>query len=744
MDFEKQGSWSDSQWPMEKQQQIRAASVEAASEKGLALPAAAEGETAFPLQRFEEQQTWERTDEMGVEKQQATSSVTEVFSSDKIFPASESPAGEKSFASQQYEQSLPWRGTQGGPESSSLTVGALEGTEAAPLVQLQGPSNSLETWAISRAATIAAAAGLPHLLIGVVLADGSVWGIDDLRGELLQALQYSSLLQQSLTMSELQQQQLLLDQQQMLQLQRAQQHLQQQQELQQLQQQQLQQQPSFPMLQQQPQQEGQWTEMYSALPRRLQQNAAAGSPFPSLNPGVSQAASVGLGSGSTRADPTLLLPHRLQQRLQQQLLQVQQQRCPAGSPPGSCAAVGGEADAAGAVHQMLPILNWRLSRQVVSYRVSVSTPDGGFHEVEVTPEEMGRLLQGAQLLLEFESATESHVKTHAGVGHPTYASDGAAQAKKEAELKDGAREEQQPPKRTDFPSPVQDQHPQPSLPMAIPLSDQRGTTYITDNSSSGASHAGDRTGSLPSTPTDPQRTTSPNAHFADSSVGRPSTVAGPPQADASIGASPTSSSVGTRGTNPAPMIQQSSSRSGALQSAPSQGAAPAAHPIAMSATNPPVGALPSSSSLGVTSSNPSIGAPIGVTSSSPSIGAPSRDSSTPSLGASSPTPAIESHATGISQTPATSPSPLPHNDVSLANLGGSGTLGSLGASGGSLALWLAIAQGLARDQALQQQAENLLLQQYGISPQPSVGPVTAGNSPALGTLGTSQGVAATP
>ncbi|XP_026193825.1 uncharacterized protein LOC34620673 [Cyclospora cayetanensis] len=54
-----------------------------------------------------------------------------------------------------------------------------------------GPTNMLQ---VERAAAAAAAAGSPHLLIGLVLADGSVWGIDDLRAGFQEALQQSSLL----------------------------------------------------------------------------------------------------------------------------------------------------------------------------------------------------------------------------------------------------------------------------------------------------------------------------------------------------------------------------------------------------------------------------------------------------------------------------------------------------------------------------------------------------------------------
>lgn len=711
---------------------MRSSAVDAASEKGLPLSTAAEREATVPLQRSEKQQPWARTDDIGMEQHQNTSSVTGASSSDRIFPTSESPAEEKGFASQQYEQSVPWRAPTGAPEDASLTHGALGGTQEAPLIDPQGPPTSMEAWAISRAAAAAAAAGLPHLLIGVVLADGSVWGIDDLRGEMLQALQYSSLLQQSLAMSELQQQQLLLDQQQLLQFQQLQrQQLQQQQlqQLQQLQQQQMQQPPSPSMLQQQLQQDGgAWNDLYSGVPRRLQQQATAGARLPPMNAGLSQPAPVGLGATGMRIDPTLFFAQQLQQKLQQQLPQQQlpqqqqspqqlppthQQRCPAGSSAdssGVCSVGAGEGTAA-ADHHVLPILNWRLSRQVVSYQVSVATPDGGFEEVEVTPEEMSRLLQGAQLLLEFDSASEHNGKAHASVNnHPIFSSDGVSEANTSGSFKDGRRDGQEP-KETDYTGSVQ--QPQPSLAMAIPLPEQRNAPFLTGNSA-GASLVGGLTGNLTPKPTGPQSNPSLNDYFASPAAGREGGMANTPPPSAPLGASPTASSIGSPSTNNSPGIQRSNGLSDVLPPGSTSGRGdPVARPNPPSATNPTLGNIPSNPLLGVANSNSS-------------VGGPSPDTSPSSLGASPRTPVVGSRAAGTSQTPlATRPPLLPNDAATSADLlqgglqanNGAGALGPLGTAGGSMAFWLAIAQGLAREQLLQQQAENLLLQQYGINPQ---------------------------
>ncbi|CDJ39385.1 hypothetical protein, conserved [Eimeria tenella] len=97
------------------------------------------------------------------------------------------------------------------------------------LVERRAPASAadqiLQQRAAAAAAAVAAAAaaGYPHVLIGVVLADGSVWGVDDLREGLLQSRQQTFLLQEQHPLNEQRQQQQQHQRQQNLQL-RLQQH----------------------------------------------------------------------------------------------------------------------------------------------------------------------------------------------------------------------------------------------------------------------------------------------------------------------------------------------------------------------------------------------------------------------------------------------------------------------------------------------------------------------------------------
>ncbi|KAL8273679.1 hypothetical protein Esti_002391 [Eimeria stiedai] len=354
--------------------------------------------------------------------------------SSEVFPSQPQPSPSTRAGDNLLEEFL----TRGGPSETDTQF------------SLRQPA-SLDAWAIGRAAAAAAAAGIPHLLIGVVLADGSVWGVDDLRGGIESALRSSSMLQQSLAMTDLQQQLMLLNQQQML-LDPYQTQLQQ------------------PYYYGSPQREytdpywNQWpTYPYR---RRLQTTEGGRYGLQALSPAASAAAS------------GRLLSLMQQRRLQEQLLQQQllQQHCVATAGPAgaaSCVAARGNR-ASAAASLVLPVVGWQPFRRPGSYQVHVRALDGGFEAVEVSAEELSRLLQGAQLPLQLDPSSEqrkppqfgsSNVNPRQGkeVALPSLTSSGDANQKPNGD-------------RTDASSPSQRR--QPPLAMAIPLSDQRIATHL--------------------------------------------------------------------------------------------------------------------------------------------------------------------------------------------------------------------------------------------------------------------------
>ncbi|KAL8445338.1 hypothetical protein Emed_005680 [Eimeria media] len=301
-----------------------------------------------------------------------------------------------------------------------MTRGGGAGETETPQASLRPPT-SLDAFAIGRAAAAAAAAGIPHLLIGVVLADGSVWGVDDLRGGIESALRSSSMLQQSLAVTDLQQQLMMLNQQQQMLMEPFQPQLP------------LQPQPYYyPPPPPPPQEYGDpyWNQWPPYPYRRRLQNLEGGRQgLHAASPGVSAAAS-----------GRLLNPMMQQRRLQQQLLQQQQQQlqqqqqqqlqlqqqqqlqlqqqqqqqlqlqqhCLATAGPAgaaSCITAGGSRAASVNSSLVLPVVGWQPSRQAGSYQVHVRGVEGGLEAVEVSAAEMSRLLQGAQLPLQ-QAATE--------------------------------------------------------------------------------------------------------------------------------------------------------------------------------------------------------------------------------------------------------------------------------------------------------------------------------------------------
>ncbi|KAL8429631.1 hypothetical protein ACSSS7_006470 [Eimeria intestinalis] len=343
-------------------------------------------------------------------------------------PAAATPQGSETVPSQ--AQSLPSTRTADNLLEELLTR---RGPGEPPNRQssLRQPA-SLDAWAIGRAAAAAAAAGIPHLLIGVVLADGSVWGVDDLRGGIDSALRSSSMLQQSLAVTNLQQQLMLLDQQQML----------------------LdpyQTQPYYYGSPQQDYPDPYWNQWPPYPYRRRLQNFEGGryGLQSQLSPAV-----------STAAPGRLLRPLMQQRRLQEQLLQQQllQQHCLATAGPAgaaSCVAAVGNRTAA-AANLVLPVVGWQPSRLSGSYQVHVRGVEGGLEAVEVSAEELSRLLQGAQLPLQLASQ-------EGGAGMPSAASSAEANLKPTGGTTDASSSSQR-----------RQQH----LAMAVPLSDPRIATHL--------------------------------------------------------------------------------------------------------------------------------------------------------------------------------------------------------------------------------------------------------------------------
>lgn len=325
--------------------------------------------------------------------------------SQRAFPTLQVPAGSARPPRQFFMPSYGWGVSSNAPDESLMNFTGVNGFGTAP----QEGRNAFDSWAIGNAAAAAAAAGIPHILIGVVLADGSVWGIDDLRGSLVHALHSSALLQQSsLSTGALQQQQItLLPQHQLLR--------------------EMQGQPadSFENRRRLHSVESQATQ------NPLSRGVSASPSFEQVNLSVLYPGQLHQQQHMQQQPQQqhLLLLQQRRRLLQQQLLMQQQQRrlqqqrqkqqrclalagphdmhkCIAGEGANATVAVAALATEHGRL--AAPAGNWRVSRQQVSYVLDVTTAEGGTEEVEVTPEELSRLLKGAQLMLEPETSTNDH------------------------------------------------------------------------------------------------------------------------------------------------------------------------------------------------------------------------------------------------------------------------------------------------------------------------------------------------
>ncbi|KAL8455212.1 hypothetical protein Emag_000957 [Eimeria magna] len=343
------------------------------------------------------------------------------------------PQGSDSFSSQ--PQFSPSTGVTGPNLLGELLSRGRGPREPGNQSSLREPA-SLDAWAIGRAAAAAAAAGIPHLLIGVVLADGSVWGVEDLRGGIESALRSSSMLQQSLAVTDLQQQLMLLNQQQQMLLDPYQMPL------------------PPPYYYGPPQQEyadpywNQWPPY--PYRRRLQTTGGGRHGLHAVSTAASAAASGGLLS-------QLMQQRRLQEQLLQQ--QLNQQHCLATAGPAgaaSCIAAGGNRTSVAAASLVLPVVGWQPSRHAGSYQVHVRAVDGGLEAVEVSAEEMSRLLQGAQLPLQFASEGGR-------AGRPLSASSEDVNPRENGDRADASSSSQRR---------------QQPLAMAVPLSDPRIASHL--------------------------------------------------------------------------------------------------------------------------------------------------------------------------------------------------------------------------------------------------------------------------